>query len=232
MRVSDVMTQPVISVRGDDELANVIPLMIRNKISGFPVVDDCGTVIGIMSEGDLLRRVELGSVSHKDGFWTKLFTPTNGAERYRRVNGRHVRDVMTENAVTVESHDTLADAARLMQQFKTKRLPVLKDGELVGMITRADFVKALGTFLAPTYEDTIVSDDEITAKFRAELSHQNWAATCSVVATSVNGAVTLGGYALTEKQRRAIVVAAETITGVQSVVDQIEVYDSVPVIGM
>ncbi len=115
---------------------------------------------------------------------------------------------------------------------KTKRLPVLEDGQLVGMLTRANFLKALGRFIAPAYEDTIVSDDEIIDKIRKEVARQSWAVNCSVTITSNNGAVSLNGYAPTEAQWRAIVVVAETADGVQSVSDQINIYDTVPMIGM
>lgn len=231
MRVSEVMTKPALSVRPEDLLADVIPLMVRNKISGLPVLDANGTVVGILSEGDLLRRVELGTGGKKESFWSKLFMLVDDADRYRHVNGRRVRDVMTEKAVTIVATDTLADAARLMHTFHVKRLPVLEEGQLIGMLTRADFVKALGRFLAPAYEDTIVSDDEIVAKIRNEISHQAWATTSDVRVSCREGQVTLCGYA-TETQRRALVVAAETVDGVRSVEDLMVINEPVTMIGL
>jgi CBS domain-containing protein len=226
------MTQPVISIKPEDQLADVISLMVRQKISGLPVVDDQGAVIGVMSEGDLLRRVELGTNGKKEGFWSKLFTlGDDDAERYRRVNGRRVRDVMTEKPAVIEVQDTLADAARLMHAFRVKRLPVVQDGRLVGILTRADFVKALARFLAPTYEDTIVSDDEIVTKVSDEIARQDWATAADVRVSCVNGKVTLRGYA-TDAQRRACVVAAEIIDGVRDVEDLMEVVELAPTIGL
>lgn len=232
MRVADIMSKPAISVAKDDLLSDVIPTMVNRHISGLPVVDGDGAVVGVLSEGDLLRRIELGSSQSGEGFWTRLFTAAPDAVRYRRVNGRRVRDVMTEKVVTIEASDTLADAARLMQQLKVKRLPVMSDGVLVGMLSRADFVKALGRFLAPTYDDTIVSDDEIICKIRQEIDHQQWSGNCAVRLSCRNGEVTVSGYAPTENQRKAIVVAAEASDGVRAVIDEITVYEPLPIVGM
>jgi CBS domain-containing protein len=232
MRVADVMSKPAISVAKDDLLSDVIPNMVRNHISGLPVVDGNGALVGILSEGDLLRRIELGTSQSNEGFWTRLFTAPSDAVRYRRVNGHRVRDVMTDNVVTVEATDTLADAARLMQQFKVKRLPVMSEGALVGMLSRADFVKALGRFLAPTYDDTTVSDDEIISKIRQEIDNQQWSGNCTVRLSCRNGEVTVSGCAPTENQRKAIVVAAEATDGVRSVINEIAVYEPLPVVGM
>lgn len=230
MRVSDIMSQPPVTVLADDLLSDVLPIMIRQKLSGVPVKDAAGNIVGVLSEGDLLRRIELGS-SRRHGFWTRLFASDIDADSFRRASGRRVRDVMSESVVSIQATDTLADAARLMETHSVKRLPVFLEGKLVGMLTRTDFMKALVRFLAPSYDEPLVSDDEICAKLKDEVNRQTWARSADVSIGCSNGVVTLKGYAVSDQQRRALVVAAETTEGVRSVDDQIEVLSSIPSIG-
>jgi CBS domain-containing protein len=204
--------------------------MVREKLSGIAVLDAAGALVGVLSEGDLLRRSELGTTGTR-AFWTRLFSGKSEAIAYRHDHGRRVRDVMSEGAVTIEATDTLADAARLMETHSIKRLPVLSGNQLVGMLTRSDFVKALGRFLTPAYEEPPVSDDEINAKIRGELDRHVWSAGAEIDITSENGVVTLRGFCVSEQQRRAILVAAEIVEGVSRVEDQLEVRDSVPLLG-
>ncbi len=221
MLIKEVMTSPVVCVTETDILSDAITLMVANKISGVPVLDGSGQLIGILSEGDLLRRVELGSGSDGDSWWSHLVSSRELAEHYRRTNGRRVSDVMTTKPVTIDEADTLNDAARLMQKHRVKRLPVLGGGVLVGLLTRMDFVKLLGQLVAPAYEEAAISDREIKHRIQRELAHQSWSRNCGVEITVDQGRVTLDGLVPSEDHRASVRVAADNIPGVMSVDDRL-----------
>lgn len=232
MLVINYMAKAVTSVGRDELLVGAIATMLRKKLSGLPVVDEKGELVGILSEGDLVRRVELGTPQEQKGFWARSFGCGNEAERYRRVNGLRVSDVMTEKPVTIGEQDTLEDAAHLMQKHRVKRLPVMRGTRLVGILTRADFMKALEGFLTPPYVDTIVCDDEIVRNVNEEMSRQGWVGASDVGVVCDNGKVTLTGTTISEAQRRAIGVAAEIIDGVRCVENLVKVLEPTPMIGL
>lgn len=232
MRVKDVMTCPVISVATNASLSEAIAFMIQNKLSGLAVLDDTGQLCGLVSEGDLMRRVELGSGMADESWWARLLSSKGPAETYRRTNGRRVADVMTHHPITIEEGDTLGNAARLMQKHRIKRLPVLRDKTLVGMLSRADFVKALQIFVEPAYEEAAISDVEIKARILVEVDHQTWSSSCLLHVAVADGRVILTGEAPTEDQKAAIRVAAENVPGVQSVDNQILIIEAVTVPGV
>lgn len=225
MLVKDVMTSPAITVDATAELSDVVPFMLEKRLSGVPVIDDVGRLVGVLSEGDLLRRIEIGTHSVKDRWWLRLFATHTPAEIYRRTHGRKVSDVMTHTPITIEAHDTLADAARLMQNMKIKRLPVLQDNALVGILSRADFMKALSRCLAPAHKKPDMLDAEIRDTIISEINQQPWAADCAISVDSHGGQVTITGVTPTDDQRLAILVAAEGIVGVRQVSDRIGVMD-------
>ena len=220
MIVEDVMTAKVVTVTTADTLSTAITLMLHERLSGLPVLDAIGQLVGILSEGDLLRRVELGSGSVDDSWWTHLLTSRGLAETFRRTNGRWVKEVMTEKPITIDADASLGDAARLMQKHRIKRLPVLRDGELAGLLTRADFVKALRIFVAPPYEEATISDGEIRSRIFDDLKHQDWAVNCETDVIVREGRVLLKGLAPSRDHKTSVRVIAENIPGVVSVDDQ------------
>jgi CBS domain-containing protein len=232
MQVSDIMSTPAITVCASAPLSEALPLMLQHRVSGLLVTDSIGQLVGVLSEGDLLRRIELGTEFGKEPWWTRLFTAQSPAEVYRRAYGRKVSDLMTRHIVSVETTDTLADAARMMQNFKVKRLPVLQDGRLAGVLCRSDFVKALNEYLTRTPGDGSVSDDDVAERIRTEIARQKWSTNCGVRVAAISGRVKLTGVVATEDQREAAVVAAENVIGVLAVEDEIEVMSCVPVYGM
>ena len=231
MRIKDVMTSPVVSTTEAAPLSDAITLMIQNKLSGLPVLDAIGQLSGILSEGDLLRRVELGSGAADASWWSWLLSSRQLAETYRRSNGHRVADVMTRSPVTIRENETLSDAARLMQKHRIKRLPVMRDGRLIGVLSRMDFVKALREFVAPTYEEAVISDGEIKARILAELAHQDWAVNCEVEVEVQQGKVVLTGSVPSHDHRSSVRVAAENVFGVVSVDDRMNVMEPVCVPG-
>ena len=231
MLIKDVMTTPAVSVIDTSPLSDAITLMMVNKVSGLPVLDSIGQLTGILSEGDLLRRVELGSGSDDGPWWSLLLSSRELAEHYRRTNGRQVSDVMTMKPITIGEEDTLNDAARLMQKHRIKRLPVMRDGKLVGLLTRIDFVKVLGQMIASVYEEAAISDGEIKRRFWAEVAHQSWSKNCEVEITVNQGRVTLEGLVPSDDHRSSIKVAAVNIPGVLSVDDRLNLMEPVCIPG-
>ena len=226
------MTSPVISVSSQASLFEAVNLLVVHRLSGLPVLDETGQLCGVISEGDLLRRIELGTVHRPDHWWSKLFSSYSTVEAYRMANGRKVSDVMSHSPITIGDDATLADAARVMEKHGIKRTPVVRDGKLVGMLTRADFVKVLYQFFASAHEGGAVSDSEIEKKIRAEIDAQPWSVTCALTLTVENGRVTLTGMVPSGGHGEAIRVAAENVPGVQAVEQKLEVVPPVVLSGL
>jgi CBS domain-containing protein len=220
MLVKQIMSTPVVTVSANAPLDDAIRLMLDRHISGLPVVADAtGELQGILSEGDLLRRSEVGTgeVHHRWLFW--LINPGALADDYVRANGLFVRDAMSFKVRSVSEQATAKDAVDVMERYKVKRLPVLRGHDLVGIVTRRDIVKALAGMLAPTYEEPATSDKEIRLKIEGELKAQTWAPAASVAVTVEGGIVQLYGAVFNDGQRRAIHVIAEHVPGVRQVHD-------------
>ena len=231
MLVKQVMTAKVVTVAVTDTLSTAITLMVQERLSGLPVLDGAGQLVGILSEGDLLRRVELGSGSADESWWSRLLSSHGSAETFRRTNGRQVQDVMTESPITTEENASLGDAARLMQKHRIKRLPVMSKGELVGLLSRADFVKALRIFVAPTYEEAAISDREIKERILVDLRHQDWSANCDTEVAVHEGKVVLRGFVPSRDHQASVRIIAENIPGVVSVDDEQAIPETVCVPG-
>lgn len=143
LTVADVMTTQVITVTPDSPLLDAIRLMLNHRISGLPVVDADGALHGLLSEGDLLRRAEIGTGNARPRWMTLFLDSDTVARDFVRSHGRQVRDVMTEAVVWVGESTPLTDAVEAMEKCHIKRLPVVKDGRLVGLVTRVDILHAL-----------------------------------------------------------------------------------------
>jgi len=218
MRVGDVMTRNVVAVRPDDTILKAARLMLQNRISGLPVVDSEGGLAGMLTEGDFLRRAEIDT-GHRRPKWIEfVLGPGRLADEYTRASGRKVEEVMTQDPVTVGEDVSLATAVELMERKRIKRLPVLRDGKVVGIISRANLVRALVSLAqdskAPAGGDTAIRDQILTA-FVA----QPWAPRIDV--TVKEGVVDLWGTITDDRERKACVVVAENVGGVRQVRDHI-----------
>jgi CBS domain-containing protein len=143
MNAADIMTQPVITVTPETKIAEAARLMLQHRISGLPVVDGKGAVIGIVTEGDLLRRSEIGTERHRPRWVELLIGPGRLARDYVNAHARTVSEVMTESVASVAPHDMLPDVVGLMEKRHVKRVPVIENGRLVGIVSRANLVGAL-----------------------------------------------------------------------------------------
>lgn len=223
MRVKDVMTAPAIAIAAQADLAEAIDLLCEHRISGLLVLDDYGRLCGVLSEGDLMRRVELGTAERRANWLTRFFDVENSAEAYCVSRGRKVRDVMSPAPVTVNPDAPLAEARHLMEKHRFKRLPVVRDGQIVGIISRSDFVKALRHIITTPQHEALRSDEEIKDALLEELHRQPWTNNCNFKISVDFGCVRLFGTVYNDDQRRAARVAAETTPGVHRVEEHLEV---------
>ena len=147
MLASDIMTLSVRTVRADARIEEAIAMMLALRVSGVPVLDPEGRLAGMLTEGDLLRRAEIATGPHRPAWLDFLRGPSRAAAEYVRLNSRRVEDLMTREVVTVAADAPLDAVVALMMQHHVKRVPVLKDGALAGIVSRADLMRALGQAL-------------------------------------------------------------------------------------
>jgi CBS domain-containing protein len=214
MNASDVMSGTVIAISQDAPLSQAVRLMIDNRISGLPVVDEAGRAVGMLTEGDLLQRVETGTAA-KAGWLSVIFAPGRLAGAYVQTHGRRVSDVMTPDPITIGEATSLAEVSELMRTRRVKRLPVVRDGTVVGIVSRADLVRAMAKeFDLPAASAT---DAAIREAILTELARQPWAPRRSFTIAVEDGVVDLDGVVFDVRERDAIRVAAENVPGVKQV---------------
>ncbi len=221
MRATDVMTPSVITVDPDTSVQDLAKLLSERNISGAPVVDKTGGMVGIVSEGDLLHRTELGTERHaqRRSWWLEHFA-SELARDYVKSHGRTVKDIMTHDVATVSEDTDLADIATLLETKRIKRVPVMRDGKVVGIVSRANLVRALAATTTDAPMPAADADDRaIRARLLTELEKQPWATKLWAQDVIVNnGGVHLWfGSDEPEERRQAARVAAENVPGVRSV---------------
>ncbi|AKJ68454.1 histidine kinase [Pandoraea thiooxydans] len=221
MRALDVMTPNVISVKPNATIRDVANLFLEHRISGAPVIDDGGKLVGVVSEGDLIRRAEIGTDKPHRSWWLGLFSTDAQAQEYVKSHGLLVADVMTRDVISVDEQTPLGDVASLLETRGIKRVPVLRGGKVVGLVSRANLVQALASSSAPSAADEFVSDREIRERLLAELEDQPWGFAGRGVIVR-DGVVHLWGVFRSQAAVDAVRVAAERIPGVKSVVDHTE----------
>jgi CBS domain-containing protein len=219
MNAGDVMSLNVVSVGRDTTVAEAIRLMLDNQISGLPVID-AGKVVGILTEGDLLRRSETGTERHRPRWLEILMGPGRLASEYVRTHGRRVEEIMTRDLVSVTRDTPLDEVVALMERRRIKRVPVLDGGVPIGIVSRADLLRALARTLEE--ESTVAAgDDEIRERILAELAKVSWVPRDGLTITVADGIVGLDGVILEENEREALRVAAENVPGVKAVEDRL-----------
>jgi CBS domain-containing protein len=225
MNVADIMTQPVISVTPETKIAEAARLMLQHRISGLPAVESKGVVVGIVTEGDLLRRSELGTERHRARWVELLIGPGRLAQDYVDAHARTVGEVMTGDVVSVSPRATLSAVVQLMEKRHVKRVPMTDDGVLVGIVSRANLVRAVVHTLTRTaVADAAASpsDSEIRGRILAEINEEEpWGPRFGVDVIVENGVVELQGSITDERERAALQVLAENMPGVKKVHDQL-----------
>lgn len=218
MLVSEIMTSPVLVIEPSASIAEAARIMLGDRVSGLPVVDQDKRLVGILTEGDFLRRGELGEV-RKRPRWLEVFVGSGKrAEEYVQSHGRKVEDVMSPSPVTIAPDASLEELIGLMTARKIKRVPVVEEGELVGVVARSDVMRAVLRAL-PASSAAAGDDERIRQAIAAELKRHSWSA--GVRVTVSRGVAELSGVIFDERAREATRVAAENVPGVTEVVDQL-----------
>jgi CBS domain-containing protein len=218
MQVRDVMTANVISVAAQATILEAARTMLRNRISGLPVVDADGRLVGMVTEGDFLRRSEIGTERRRPKWLEFVLGPGRVAQDYVRAAGRKVEDVMTRDPVAVREDDDLETVVELMERRHVKRFPVLRDDKIVGIVSRANLMRAL-VGLARTEMAPAGGDRAIRELIVAAFAKQPWAPHVNVVVKE--SVAELWGTITDERERQACVVTAENVAGVRAVHDHL-----------
>ena len=227
MKAGEVMTRNVVSIGTDASVADMVKLMFDNRISGLPVVDDQGGLVGIVTEGDCLRRAEIGTERKRPRWLELLIGPGRLADEYIHTHSRKVAEVMTQSPITITEDTSLEEVVHLMESRRIKRLPVVRNGKVVGIVSRANLVHALASASTDIPSNTL-PDATIREQLMTELVKQPWSPPLD--ATVRDGVVDLWGVVLAAHQREAAIVAAENIPAVRAVRSHIAWVD--PVSGM
>lgn len=228
MQAQDVMTTKVTTIEAGATVREAARRMLERRVSALPVVDDRGRVIGVVSEGDLVRRAELGTESARS-WWLRMFAE-DGARDYIRTHGAAVADVMTQPAIGVRRATPLHEVARLMEKHRVKRLLVLEAGRLVGIVSRADLVRRIAT--APAKASRRMRGDRALRKaVLEEIKRARVDATYANV-TVESGTVHLWGGLRTEVEQKALRAAARVAAGRRKVEDHTVVLPPLVVAGL
>jgi CBS domain-containing protein len=225
MKAKHVMTTPVVTIELGASVSEVAALLIERRISGVPVISN-GEVVGMVSEGDLLRRHEIGTDRFDNPWWARLFDGDRATAQYVRSHATRAADIMTRPVISVTEDTPIADVVSLLESHRIRRVPVLRDRQLAGIVSRANLVQTLALTARRAVAQRAAGDKEIREQLLAELAGQTWWQRYSSTLTVSGGVVHFWGLRESEDEKTAARVAAENIPGVRNVVDHRERYDS------
>jgi CBS domain-containing protein len=220
MNAEHVMTRNVISIDPNATVLQAARLMLQHHISGLPVIDQDGNLVGVLSEGDFLRRRETRTERHRSRWLEFLMGPGRMAAEYSHSHGSKVSEVMTAEVQTVDEATPIEDIVDLMERKRIKRAPVLCGGQVVGIVTRSNLMHAMVS-LARVAQPAATDGASIREHLLAEIQKEQWAPAASVNVVVHDGVVELWGVIVDERQRAALKVAAENIPGVKAVKDHL-----------
>ena len=219
MRAHQIMTRNAVTVLPETPILEAAHKMLENHVSGLPVLDASGKLVGIVSESDFLRRSEIGTQQKRPRWLQYFLSPAHSANGFIREHGRKVEDVMTRDPVVADEDTPLDELVHLMEKNGIKRLPVLRGNKLVGIITRANLLQAVAS-MAREIPDPTADDEHIRDRIIRALEATVWRPTGLQVAVR-NGVVHLHGLIINDSARRASIVAAENTAGVKEVHDHL-----------
>jgi len=221
MNASAVMVSDVITVKPDDTVQDVAGLLLVNRISAAPVVDDSGKMVGIVSEGDLLRRGE-NRTEHERPWWLKLLMGREFlAAEFIKEYGRKIADVMTHEVISAKPDTPVVDIATLLERHRIKRVPIVQNGKIVGIVSRANLIQALAVCRNKSLEPQTVADAELRDKVVSRLKAEPWVRPSLVNVTVTEGTVDLWGIVDSPVEKHALRVAVEVTPGVRAVNDNV-----------
>ncbi len=227
MKASDIMVARVIAISPNASVRSVANLLLNNHISGVPVVSEDGNLVGIVSEGDLIRRAEIGT-ERRRSWWLEMLSSDEAlAGEFVKANARKVADVMTRNVITANPETLISDIASLMEKSNVKRVPIVKDGKVVGIVSRANLLQALASapFEAVTQQN--VDDAALREGVEAQLSAHAWTKPWQLNVIVHDGTVELWGVVHSHIEKTAARVAAEMVPGVRAVNDNLVVWSEI-----
>ncbi|HST28010.1 MAG TPA: CBS domain-containing protein [Rudaea sp.] len=220
MKTRDVMTIDPTVVNAGTSVFEAMRLMLERRVSGLPVTDAQGALVGIVTEGDFLRRGELGTEKHRRRWVEWLTSPGKLAGEYTGAHALNVGQIMTTDVQTIAPDTTLADVVQAMEEHRIKRLPVIANGKLVGIVSRADLMRAFLTH-APPATAAVTSDSALRERIAAEIDRQAWGPGALVHVSVDSGVATLNGVLVDDRVRTALRVLAENVCGVGQVRDRL-----------
>jgi CBS domain-containing protein len=222
MKAADVMATKVITVRPDTPVATIAEVLLANRISAVPVVNDKDVLVGIVSEGDLIHRVEAGTERHRS-WWLELLTGKEIlAHEFVMSYGRKAADVMTHPVISVQPETPLGDITALLEKHRIKRVPVASNGKVVGIVSRANLIQALVN-LNRAKTETSVDDLTLHSDILKQLRSKPWVDPSKISILVNNGNVELWGIVDSETEKNAIRVAVEVTPGVRQVANKLVV---------
>jgi CBS domain-containing protein len=223
MNAADVMVTAVITIKPSDAVATAVELFTKHDISALPVVDDNGTVVGIMSEADLVHRKEIGTEVQRS-WWLEAVTPASTlAKEFAKSHGRRVDEVMSTHVVSASEDTSLAEIAILLERHRIKRVPILRHGKLMGIVSRANIIQALASAQNSTDANTGTSSNDdrvIRLDVLERLVRQPWTRFGERNVIVRDGVVHLWGVVGSESERKALAALAEEVPGVVRVSDE------------
>lgn len=220
MKVRDVMARNVVSIRRSTPVPEIAKLLVTRAISAVPVADELNRPIGIVSEGDLMHRSELDTPRHRPWWLYAFGDRATLAEDYAKANGRKAEDIMTRQVVTIEEDASLSEAAARLEKNRIKRMPVVRDGRIVGIVSRANLVQALAAIPAEALAAGD-ADRELKERLLLELNKQPWTFAHTLNVVAHDGTIELWGFVTSEEERTALRVAVERTRGVRSFEDHL-----------
>ena len=224
MKVEEIMTRDVIAVAPKTPIHEAAELMVDHGVSGLPVVDDAGRVVGIVSEGDLILREK---PRERMPWWKAFFGDAERlAREYQKAHGMTVGEVMTRSLITVSPDLPIESVALILDEHRIRRVPVVADGQLLGIVSRGDLVKALAK--APPRAGSQPSDERLVREMRARLAEEPWISNRGIVVQTKDGVISLWGLVLTETEKSAVETMARTIEGCKGIDSHLVVKSEFP----
>jgi CBS domain-containing protein len=220
MNASEVMTVGVTTVRPDASVTEAARIMVEHGVSGLPVVDTHGQLVGIVTEGDFLRRAETGTERRRPRWLGFLLGPGRLANEYVHSHARKIQEVMTPDVITVSQNTPLQDVVTVMERHRIKRVPVLGGEKLLGIISRANLVQALAR-LAEEASPSRPDDEAMRTQILNNLKRERWTPHDALNVIVRNGVAELWGVIFDERERQAIKVVAENVPGIKTVRDHL-----------
>jgi CBS domain-containing protein len=220
MKAKDIMTPVPVTIAPNASVMHAILLMLRHQISGLPVVAISGTLVGIVTESDFLRR-RLAGNTVRCARWLELLIGSGKlADDYVQACGRKVYEIMSPEVFTAPEDASIADIAQIMERHRIRRVPIVCNQKLVGIITEADLVRAMARN-TDDRETSVIDDASIRTRLTAELNRRGWSTSGLINVVVLNGVVQLWGVITEEEQRKAIRFAAENTSGAKAVEDHL-----------